>query len=148
MRRAFFVVLALSAVVAVRAADDNPEPPGKGGAELRKLKGKWTVTRRVFRGTELKGGVTATYEFNGDKVTIDNGRLKYVAKVKADVKNKPAMLELTREDTKTTSRLAFKIDKGELYLVLSPPKGNVQADEDFTGMNRPLMVLSREKKKE
>src|SRR5262245_29403968 len=134
MRRAFVLLLALSLSPALARGDDDPEPPGKGGTELRKLKGKWAVTRRVFRGTELKGGVTATYEFNGDKVTVDTGRLKYVAKVKADVKNKPATLELTREDTKTTSRLAFKIEKGELHLVLSPPKGNVQADEDFTGM--------------
>ena len=147
MHRAFSLLLALSLSPALARGDDNPEPP-KGGPELRKLQGKWTVTRRVFRGKDVPSNTVQTYEFVGNKLTMDNGKFKYVATVKANVKNKPAVLELTRTDVKTTSRMAFKIDKGQLHLVLTPPKGDVQADEDFSGMNRPMLVLSREKKKE
>src|SRR3954471_4641203 len=128
MHKAFIMVLALSALaVAARADDVDPEPPGKGGPELRKLRGKWAVTRRVLGGREMKSKVVTTYEFSGDKVTVDTGRLKDVAAGKVNAKNKPAVLDLTREDTKTTTRMAFKIDKGELYLVATPRNGDVQA---------------------
>jgi uncharacterized protein (TIGR03067 family) len=149
MRRAFLVALALSVfAVAARADDDDPEPPG--GSSLRALRGKWTVTRRVFRGKEMKtSAATATYEFDGAKVTVDTGKLHYTAKVKVDAKKKPAMLELSRDDTNGTSKMAFKIDKGELYLALTPPKGvggEVKEEDVFKGETRPLMVLKREKK--
>ena len=148
MRRTLIVVLALSALaVAARAEDVDPEPPGNGRAELRKLRGKWTLTRRVFGRTEKKGPFATTYEFDGNKVTVANANSKYAATVKVDAKKNPLVLHLTREDTKTTSRIAFKIDKGELFLVFLPPKNNAQADEDFSGMSRPLVVLTREKQK-
>src|SRR5947208_2139391 len=112
MRRTLIVVLALSAVaVAARAEDVDPEPPGGGRAVLRKLSGKWAVTHRTFKGRELKSSITPTYAFDGDKVTMDNGRLNYVAKVKIDAKAKPPVLLMTREDVKTTLRWAFKLDK-------------------------------------
>jgi uncharacterized protein (TIGR03067 family) len=149
MRRAFVVALALSVfVVAARADDDDPEPPG--GSSLRALRGKWTVTRRIFRGKEMKtNAAAATYEFDGDKVTVDTGKLHYVAKVKVDAKKKPATLELSRDDAKGPSKMAFKIEKGELYLALTPPNGglgDVKGEDVFKGETRPLMVLKREKK--
>jgi uncharacterized protein (TIGR03067 family) len=149
MRRAFVLLLSLSLSPALARGDDNPEPPGKGGPEMRKLQGKWAVTRRVLRGKDVQSKVVQTYEFAGDKVTVDSGKFKYVATVKLDVKNKPMVLELTREGVKAISKIAFKFDKGELYLaVAAPPQGKVSADEDFSGKDGMLMVLSREKKKE
>src|SRR4051794_32529920 len=117
MRAAVIMVLALSALAAARADDVDPEPPGRGGPELRKLQGKWIVTRRVLSGKEMKSKVEGIYEFAGDKVTVINGKFKTVAKVKVHAKNKPMVLELIREDLKVTSKSAFKLDKGELYLV-------------------------------
>lgn len=58
------------------------------------------MARRVLRGMETKGGGTLIYEFDGDKVTVDTGNMKYTAKVKVDAKKKPAVLELTREGAK------------------------------------------------
>jgi uncharacterized protein (TIGR03067 family) len=148
-RAAAAFALALCLLCASHArADDDPEPPDKGGALLRQLKGKWTVTRRVLRGKETKGGGTLTYEFDGDKVTVDTGSMKYTATVKVDAKKKPAVLELTREGAKAPTRSEFKIEKGELYLVPVPKYGLgvVEKEEDaFKGETRPLMVLKREK---
>jgi uncharacterized protein (TIGR03067 family) len=142
-------LLILSLAVPARA-DDDPEPPGKGGTLLRQLKGKWTVTRRVLQGRETKGGATLTYEFDGDKVTVDTGNMKYTAKVKVDAKKKKsAVLELTREGAKAPTRSEFKIEKGELYLVPAVSKkglGEEKEEDVFKGETRPLMVLKREKK--
>jgi uncharacterized protein (TIGR03067 family) len=142
MRRAFVMVLALSAVAAAaRAEDVDPEPPGNGRAELRKLRGKWTVTRLRWRGPEKKSSLTPTYSFDGDKMTLGNGRVPDVAKVKIDVKKKPFTLQITGEDVRTTVRWAFKFDSGTLLVVANPA-----AREDFSGNNGPVMVLERQKK--
>src|SRR5262245_21393373 len=119
----FALALCLLCASHARADDDDPEPSGKGGSMLRDLRSKWTVTRRVLQGRETKGAATTTYEFDGDEVTVDTGTLKYTAKVKVDAKKKPAVMELTREGAKATSRMEFKIEKGELYLVPVPKKG-------------------------
>ena len=148
--RAAAFALALCLLCASHArADDDPEPPGKGDTLLRQLKGKWTVTRRVLQGRETKGGATLTYEFDGDKVTVVTGNMKYTAKVKVDAKKKPAVLELTREGAKAPTRSGFKIEKGELYLVPAVSKkglGEEKEEDVFKGETRPLMVLKREKK--
>src|SRR5262245_6760455 len=143
MHRAVIMALALSVLAAAARAEDDPEPPGKGGPELRKLKGKWAVTRWVLGGKERKFNSELTYEFTGDKVTVVNGKIKSVATVKVNAKNEPAVLELIREDIKTSTKMACKIDKGELFLVATPRNGDVQAGEDFSGKSRPLMVLTR-----
>lgn len=145
----FAIAFALAATFlpATAHADDDPEPPG--GPSLRKLEGKWTLTRRVLRGKETKGGGTLSYEFDGDKVTVDTGTMKYTAKVKVDARKKPTVLELTREGQKSPTRSEFKIEKGELFLVPVSRKGLgiVEKLEDvFKGETRPLMVLKREKK--
>jgi uncharacterized protein (TIGR03067 family) len=139
MRRILIVVLALAVVTVARAADDDPEPPG-GQTVLRKLQGKWTVVRRTYKGRDLKSSVVPTYAFAGDKVTMDNGRLTYVAKVKIDAKARPLSLVMTREDVKTTVRWAFKFENGALLAV-----ANSGAKEDFSGNEAPVMVLERQK---
>src|SRR5436305_518600 len=115
MRRAFVMVLALSALAAAaRAADVDPEPPG-GNPHLRKLRGKWVVEGHLPKaGRPLPVG--ATYEFAGDKVTVDPGTSRYVAKVKVGSKNDVITLRLTPVDKKTSTVFAFKVEKGKLYL--------------------------------
>jgi uncharacterized protein (TIGR03067 family) len=147
MRAVGIMVLALSALTAARAEDVDPEPPGNSPL-LRKLQGKWAVTRRVSSGPKVVKQSVITYEFVGDKVTVMNGKFKMLGKVKIHSKSKPMVLELIREDIKTTNRLAFKTDNGELYLVAVPRNGDVPADEDFSGKSRVVTVLGREKKKE
>jgi uncharacterized protein (TIGR03067 family) len=134
------VLAACSALLA--RADDDPEPPGKGGALLRELKGKWTAVRSVAKGRERKD-VRFTYEFDGDKLTLDNGSTKTVFKVKVDARKKPAVLERTRQGEKT-AKLFFKIEKGELYL--AGDFGESKADKDFSGNSGSMAVLKREKK--
>jgi len=127
-------------------ADDDPEPPA-GGATLRQLRGKWTMTRRIFNGKETKPAAKSivSYTFDGDKVTYSSGKLTYTAKVKIDTKTRPATLEMTREDAKVAPRkLPFKIEKGELYLVTV--LGRDVTKEDFSGNNSPVMIFTREKK--
>jgi uncharacterized protein (TIGR03067 family) len=124
-------------------ADDDPEPPGKGGALLRQLKGKWTSVRQVAKGRERKDA-RLTDEFDGDKLTLDNGRTKTVFKVKVDARQRPAVLERTGQGEKATTRLFFKIEKGELYL--AGDFGDSKADKDFSGKSGSMAVLKREKK--
>src|SRR5262245_1304286 len=118
MRKLGLVVLALVVLspLAVLADEDDPEPPAGGWPELHKLRGKWTVTRMRDKGREVNEGSPVSYAFDGDKLTYETPKDKYVVKVKIDAKNKVHVLEMTREDTKTTSKLAFKIDGDELFL--------------------------------
>jgi uncharacterized protein (TIGR03067 family) len=140
-RRAVILLL-LTIVASSACAGDDPEPPSKGGALLRKLKGKWTAVRSVANGRERKD-VRLTYEFDGDKLTLDNGSTKTVFKVKVDPRERPAVLERTRQGEKTT-RLFFKIEKGELYL--AGDFGESKADKDFSGKSGSMAVLKREEK--
>ena len=138
MRRALVTALALSVLVVAARADD-PEPPG---TSLRKLEGKWASVRSVAMGKERKDP-RFTYEFDGDKLTLDNGSTRTVFKVKVDARHKPAVLERTGEG-KNTARLFFKIEKGELYL--AGDFGPDKADKDFSGKSGSMAVLKREKK--
>src|SRR5262245_11179774 len=121
MRKTGLVVLALVvlSLLVVRADEDDPEPPAGSGPQLRKLRGTWTVTRALIRGKESKppSKSSITYSFDGDKVTYEAGKTKYVSKAKVTTEGKVTVLELTREDTKAVRKVAFKIEKGELYLV-------------------------------
>src|SRR6476646_3350676 len=127
---AVLVALALCLLGASQArADDDPEPPGKGGKLLRDLKGKWISVRQVANGRERKDAYLV-YEFDGDKLTLDNGSTRTVLKVKVDARHKPAVLERTAEGKKT-ERLFFKIEKGELYL--AGDFGPDKAAKDFSG---------------
>jgi uncharacterized protein (TIGR03067 family) len=153
MHRACAVILALGVLwPLVGRAGDDPEPPGKGGVELRKLRGKWEAVSMKMKGRELKAPAGTTYHFEGDKVTVKTSRLTYVAKVKYDAKKKPPIIELTREDTKATIEYAVKLDKGELLLApmrvfgKAKDKGTKVENVDFTGENNPVMTLVREKK--
>src|SRR5262245_38320344 len=91
------------AAVAAPGADPDPEPPDGGKAELKKLKGEWTVTSAVFGGREMKAPPGMTYTFDGDKLTRTtpfgkavDGR-KQTFKVKLDTKKKPHTIELIPE---------------------------------------------------
>jgi uncharacterized protein (TIGR03067 family) len=121
--------------------DDDPEPPGKGGSMLRELKGKWTAVRSIANGEDRKV-IPLTYEFDGDKLTLENGKRKTVFKVKVDARHKPAVLE--RIGPGETTTLFFKIEKGELYLAGN--FGENKAAKDFSGKTGSMVVMKREKK--
>jgi uncharacterized protein (TIGR03067 family) len=150
------------AALAGRADDPCPEPPGGGKAELKNLKGKWTVTKAVFKNRELRAPPGLTYTFDGDKLTRttpigkgkgnikgkDDRSIKY--KVKLDTKKKPYKIEMIPEGAKTGQVAIYKIEKGELYLALGRlafGKGAkaAEAPKDFSGDAGPVYVMTREK---
>jgi hypothetical protein len=144
MRRAFVMVLALSvlAVAAARAEDVDPEPPG---SKLQKLRGKWVV-ESYYPKAGRPMPVGGTYEFVGDKVTVDSGTSKYVAKVKVGSKNDLVTLRLTPVGLKTSTVHAIKIEKGKLYLAPARlSKASQTAEEVFRGKNGSVKVLTRVK---
>jgi uncharacterized protein (TIGR03067 family) len=142
VKLAIAFALAATFLSAPARAGDDPEPPGKGGALLHKLKGKWTAVRQVAKGRERKD-FRLTYEFDGDKLTLDNGSTKTVFKVKVDARHRPAVLERIGEG-KEAWRLYFKIEKGELYL--AGDFGPSKAGKDFSGKSGSMAVMRREKK--
>lgn len=148
MRRMSIAVLALCILSPLLAgADVDPEPPGKGKSELRRLQGTWTVNRTInFKSKDKPASPFATtYSFDGDKLTYDSGKTKWVAKVKVNTKNQPHLLELAREESKTASKMAYRIEKGELYLV-TVGKWALKTDEKiFNGKQGSVSVSTRQK---
>jgi len=161
MRKTTGAVLALCALAALagRADDPDPEPPGGGKAELKKLKGTWTVTRRLSRGRELKAlSSVMTFTFDGDKLTrttsLNKGNKKAERsvkfKVKLDTKKQPHRIEMVPEDGKNSQVGIYKIEKGELYFAPGRPtgkKGNITyvVPKDFKGAQGVVYVMTREK---
>jgi len=157
------VLLALCGVAALagRADDPDPEPPGGAKAELRKLKGTWTVTKTVWQGREVKARPGLTYTFDGDKLTkavpalaagkIKAKALKQTYKVKIDAKKEPHAIELIPDGGGAGQAGVYKIEKGQLHLATGRPgrgaKGAV-APKDFSGDAGPVFVMTREKAKE
>jgi hypothetical protein len=145
MRAVGIMVLALSALAAARAEDVDPEPPG-GNPALRKVRGKWVV-ESYFPKFGKPMPVGGTYEFAGDKVTIDNGSSRYVARLKVGSKNDLTTLRLTPVGMKSSTVLAFKIEKGKLYLTSARlSKSRQTSAEVFRGENGRVQVLTRDKK--
>jgi uncharacterized protein (TIGR03067 family) len=155
-------LLALCALAALAGRGDDPEPPGGGNAELKKLKGTWTVTKAVFGKRELKAPPGLTYTFDGDKLTrsMPIGKLKGNVKGKGDrelkykvriaTKKKPHTIEMMPEGAKSGQVGIYKIEKGELYLTMGRGKGAKGAKgavtpKDFTGDDAPVYVMTREK---
>jgi uncharacterized protein (TIGR03067 family) len=157
------VLLALCALAALAGRAADPEPPGDAKAELKKLKGTWTVTKAVFGGREAKAppGMTytlMTYTFDGDKLTRttpfgkvytnDKGKgideRKQAYKVKIDTKKKPYTIEMIPEGKDKGQVGIFKVEKGELHLATGRVKGQVPAD--FKGADVAVMVMARKKK--
>src|SRR5262245_45311332 len=128
MGKAMSALLALGGLAALagRADDPDPEPPGGATAELKKLKGSWTVTKGVLNKRELKAPPGLTYTFEGNKLTrtapfgkgkgIGKGDNKQTYKVKIDTKKKPYKIELTPDGGGKALSGIFKIEKDELYL--------------------------------
>jgi len=138
------LVLALAGGWARTEEDVDPEPQTGG---LSQLRGKWVVSRMIFSGKDGKTSA-GSYTFEGNKVTVQSGKLTYTATVKIDTRKKPATLELIRDELKSTRTMPFKVENGELFLAIPAFKGgdgNPKA-EDFSGESRPVMVLTREKK--
>jgi uncharacterized protein (TIGR03067 family) len=139
------LVLTLALAPLASRGEDDPEPPG-GSAELRKLKGTWTVSRRIIGGKESKPPRQITYTFEGDKLTLDSGLgKKQTSKVKIDTKKRPFAIELTLEGTNTVRVGIYKIEKGELFLALVSAKAP-KPPTTFDGTTGSVMVLTQDKK--
>jgi uncharacterized protein (TIGR03067 family) len=148
MRTMALTVALLALVGFARGDETDPEPPGSGGPEVRKLQGTWKMDRLILKGKTPKGPAQTTYTFKGDKVTVDTGKLKYTAKVKLDTKNRPFTMELIREDIKSTRKMGFKVEKGELFFAIPAGKGGQgEIADDFSGEKNPVMVFTKEEKK-
>lgn len=149
MRRTMIAVGLLLglATLAGRADCPDPEPPG-GGAELKKLKGSWTVTRAQIGKRDVKVASGMTYTFAGDKLTrtLNTGKVKkprtFTFKIKLDTKKKPYKIEMIPEGAKTGTVGLFKIEKGELYLAMGRTKDG-KPPTDFESAT--VMVLERVK---
>src|SRR5262245_37060315 len=141
MRRFALLLGMLILAAAPGRANDDPEPPG--GGDARKLLGKWTASRMLY---DLKPSKTpvATYTFERDRFSQSSAAGTYRGKLKIDAKTKPIMLELKYDDPKVTSRVAVKIEKGELFIALRP--GDDPKRVDFTGADGPVLVLTPQKK--
>jgi uncharacterized protein (TIGR03067 family) len=144
--RTFALPMALLALAGFARADDtDPEPPGSSDPEVRKLAGTWKADRFIWQGKTPKGTPQTTYTFKGDKLSVDTGKSKYTAKLKFDTKNRPFSFELTSADAKImTRRMAFKIEKGELFLAAGFGK---DAKVDFSGESGAVLVFKKEEKK-
>jgi uncharacterized protein (TIGR03067 family) len=159
------VALCGLAVLAGRGDDPDPEPPGGANAELKKLKGTWTVTKAILGKRELKVARPGlTFTFDGDKLTRatpfgklkgnvkgkGNRTLEY--KVKIDTKKKPHTIELIGEGAKSGPVGIYKIEKGELFLAHPLTKDGkgvrvAVVPKDFSGDDAPVYVMTREKDK-
>jgi uncharacterized protein (TIGR03067 family) len=160
MRKTTSALLGLCALAALggRADDPDPEPPGGGQAELKKLKGTWTVTKILAGNREVKLSSTTTFTFDGDKLTRTTSlakakkkaerSLKY--KVKLDTKKQPHRIELVPDNGKNSQVGIYKIEKGQLHFAPGRPtgkNGNISyvVPRDFKGEQGPVYVMTREK---
>jgi uncharacterized protein (TIGR03067 family) len=157
MRETASAVLALCALAALAGRADEAEPdPAK--EELKKLQGKWTVTKVLSSDGEGKPSSEMTLTFDGDKLTQstylatlkvkDDRTMTYTVKV--GTKKRPHTITLTHKGDKRSQAGTYKIEKGVLYLALGLPvrggKGAV-APKDFSGDTGPVYVMTREKAK-
>src|SRR5262245_594476 len=115
MNKATVALVALCALAAVAGRADDPEPPGGAKAELKKLQGTWTVTKRFSGKRDLKLPSTVTYTFDGDKLTREMvlGKAKggkATFKVTIDTKKKPHRIELTPEGGGAGQAGIYKIE--------------------------------------
>jgi len=159
MRKTTFAALALCAVatLAARAADD-PEP-ADAKAELKKLKGTWTVTKLIRKGKEPKARLGLTFTFDGDKqlttvtgVAEGGGEVEVTEsfQVKIDAKKRPHTITLTRTGGKRPISQAgvYKVENGRLYLAPGRAAKGAKAataPKDFSGDSGPVYVMKREK---
>jgi uncharacterized protein (TIGR03067 family) len=148
MRKTTSAVLVMCAVAALAGRADDPEP-ATTKAELKKLKGTWTVTKAVWGKREAKAPPGMTYAFDGDKLTrttpLGKGAGKQTFKVKIDTKKKPYKITMTPEDKDKGQSGIFKVEKGELFLATGRGKGG-KAPADFKGDDVMVLVMKKEEK--
>jgi uncharacterized protein (TIGR03067 family) len=157
MRKTTSALLALCALAALAGRADEAEPPDDAKQALKKLKGKWTVTKALLNKRELRAPIGGSYTFDGDKLTRETPQwraevVRTTFKVKIDTRRRPHRIELTDEGGGGQVGI-YKIEKGQLYLALGRPK-DVKGDKDpavptdFKGEARPVYVMKREKVEE
>jgi uncharacterized protein (TIGR03067 family) len=162
MRKTTGVLLALCALAAAAGRADDPEPDA-AKAELKKLKGTWTLTKQAMDGKEWKARFSLTFTFDGDKLVSTQigslrGKGKFEStdsfKVKIDTKKKPHAIDLVGDRKRSGStEWIYKIEKGELYLARRLPgrgKGAKAPErpKGFKGEGVLVFVMTREKEKE
>jgi uncharacterized protein (TIGR03067 family) len=151
MRKTPIAVLALCALAALAGRADDPEPPADGKAELKKLRGKWVVTRQVVGGRDRPLPEGLYYTFDGDRLTrstpTDRGRgvKEKRFRVKVSTRKKPHTIELIPEGCDEGQVCIFKLEKSELHLAMGGPKD--KAPVNFRGDAGALVVLRKEAKK-
>jgi uncharacterized protein (TIGR03067 family) len=159
MRKTTIAALALCAVAAVAGRADDAEPPADVKAELKKLRGAWTISRAIP--AERKPSFKVTYTFDGGELkrviyqtAKDEGgkgrRTVFTYKVKIDTKAKPPKIKLTRTGARAGGAgLAgvYKLEKGELFLALGEGRSPAK---DFRGEAEGVRVymMTREKAEE
>jgi uncharacterized protein (TIGR03067 family) len=144
MSKAIPILILLSCVTGVRTEEIDPEPPG-GGAELRKLRGTWKVTKLLVEGKEVSSPLTMTYTIEGEKLTVDNGTQKWTMKVKIDSKKKPFVIEMIHDKAKTSQASHYQIEKGEWRIAVGSASKGGKAPTAFDGASGPVLVLMRQK---
>lgn len=154
MLRTTVGLLALLGLTALlgRGADPDPEPPA-GAAEQGKLRGTWTVIKALSLKREVKAPAGMTFTFDGDKLTRQvprpsgKGGRKILMTVKIDTRKKPHRIEMIPANKGQATVGIYKIEKGQLFLVLASAKDE-KVPSDFSGATRPVLVLTRGKAQE
>jgi uncharacterized protein (TIGR03067 family) len=148
IRETTSAALALCALAALAGRADEAEPPASAKAELKKLKGTWTVTKWLAKGDEFEARAGMTYTFDGNRltrvwpVTGRGGR--------ADVQGEARHQEGAAQDHDDARRQgkahsgAYKFEKGLLHLATA--RGGDATDFDGRGVQ--VLVMKREKPEE
>jgi uncharacterized protein (TIGR03067 family) len=143
MRRSVLAVLVLGvAVVAARAADDDPEPPV---GDTGKLAGEWELSELKAKGIAIPLpkdalNITFTLKKNGTFSTSGQGQMKD-GKWKLNSKKTPRQLDMT--DGNMTTETIYKLEKDVLTIGASQQGGG--RPKDFASAE-VTMVLKRKKK--
>jgi uncharacterized protein (TIGR03067 family) len=143
MRSALVAVIVLSSCLGrATAKEDGIEK------DLARLQGVWKVDSCLAGGEKAPAEQVAkmSFTFKGaELIPADNP--KDVARVKLDATRKPAAIDLT-ESNKKTSLGIYEIDGNTLKLCFNPPgKDRPKAFESAKGSSTMYLVLKRDKTK-
>ena len=136
------VVLLSSCLITAAAKDERSEK------DLAKLQGTWKVESALVGGEKIPAEQQAkmSFTFKGaELIPADNPR--DVAKVKLDPSQKPAAIDLTEKNKKTSLGI-YEIDGDTLKLCFNEPgKGRPKTFESAKGSPTVSLVLKRDKSK-
>lgn len=108
-------------------ADPEPDP------DLRKLQGRWRLTRHEVAGVEDTQGVVWEMVVKGDQYTLTADGTVTTGTIKLDSSKKPKQLEYTAEnddDTSSTYVGVYELD-GDTYRTCDVQKGKDERPTEF-----------------